>query len=196
MTTTPSPLQLVASNGEVEYSRLIEPFQSPDSLVMRGIRSNAMTRVEAHDVAQVIADQKFKSGNYLEDAFNKARSILTLTGVVTDVNLLHESPTLLNTSLGALARSVSYQRLNDLMQAFEIEQLPLTGANSPDIFRYRSDANAAVASNPRTNVVRVLREIERTRKLPDQEGMVLSRTLGYVMHRQLVRSGLVPGTRK
>lgn len=193
--TTAIELKLVASTREPEYSPLGEPLQTPDALSMRGVRSNAMTRAETTDTAGVVGELDIKSGDPLVDNLTRAHRILVLTGVLSDIELLDESPTLSSTALGALARGVSAQRLDSLLTAYEIESLSHTADNSARIFRYRLDSGTAIEANPRTNLSRVLHEVARLEKFSKDDIDSMTRMVGYVMHQQLVRSGHIPSSR-
>lgn len=193
--TSANAFELIADNPTAEYSSLVEPLQTPDGLVVRGVRSNAMTRAETTDTARVVSELDIKSGDVLVDNLTRAHMILVLTGVVSDTELLDDSPTLSDTALGALARGVSAQRLDSLRTAYEIESLSHTADNSERIFRYRRDSGAAIEDNPRTNVSRVLHELKKSATFPKDDTDSISRMVGYVMHQQLVRSGHTPSSR-
>ena len=190
MTSEHSPLSLVVYPGEGEYSSLVEPLQSTEHLVVKGVRSNAMSREETHDAAAAIGEMRFTTGDAIGDTYTRAQMLLTLAGAIADVKLLDESPTLLGTAEGSLARGVSIQRLKDLETAIDIERLSPSSENIQDIFNYRYNANTTVAKHPRTNIARILHALERSQTLSKQDYDMLHRTVGHVLHQQLVRTGL------
>ena len=156
-------LTLVASSESPEHSTLDEPLQSADHIVLRGVLSNVMPRHEVRDAADVI----LKCGDvHMEDRsalFVKARSVLLLSNIITDLELLDDSPTVLGTARGSIARVISSVHLQTLRDAFRLEETPATSKNVDEIFAYRYQANTTIESCRETNAVRILTEIKKTK---------------------------------
>lgn len=183
----PHPFQLITGSDAVEPDSREEPLQSADSLVLRGVRSNTMSKKEIHDATRSIIEFGQAGPNDRSDTFVKARSILLTAEIIADLDLLDSSPTVLDTAKGAMARIISSVHLNVLREAFEIEEMTASPDTTEQIFRYRSKANSALNNYKRTNIVRILDELEQSGEVARDEMSVLRRTVGHVFAAQLER---------